>query len=97
MPIAMVSEKGQIAWALQAAYKQPNERILTAIDAIKALPGITLTDGDVVERAILIAKSSGQAFADAYVAALAEAVGADELATFNTKHFGRLGIPLHRF
>ena len=86
----------EIAWTLQAAYKQPNDKILSAVEATKTFSGMTSTDGPIVENAVFIARNSGQAFADAYLAALAESVGADELATFNTKHFSELSMPLHR-
>jgi predicted nucleic acid-binding protein len=36
-------------------------------------------------------------FADAYIVASSRRRGAEEIATFNRKHFERLGAPLHRF
>ena len=87
----------EIAWTMRAAYKQPNEKILTVIEAVIALPGITLTDRNVVERALSLARNTGREFADAYIVALAETAGADEIATFNTKHFIKLGAAVYRF
>ena len=52
-------------------------------------------DGPLVEKAIRLARASGEDFADAYVAAVASETGADALATFNRKDFARLGLPLH--
>jgi len=87
----------EIAWTLRAAYKQPNEKILTVIEAIIALPGITLTDKDVVEKALPLARNTEREFADAYIVALAEIADADEIATFNTRHFKKLGAAVYRF
>jgi predicted nucleic acid-binding protein len=62
-----------------------------------ALPGLVMTDADVVEEAILLAGRSGQEFADAYVVASAGRAGVEEIATFNRKHFESLGATLHSF
>ncbi len=87
----------EIAWTLGSAYKQSHERILDALSAIVALPGLRLTDAGLVEEALALARKSGQAFADAYIVAGAQDAGTDEIATFNRRHFEKLDAPLHRF
>ena len=87
----------EIVWTLRTAYRQSREKTLSVIEAIVAMAGITLTDAQIVQRAVNLAKTSGQEFADAYMSALARMSGADEIATFNTKHFAKLGATLHRF
>jgi predicted nucleic acid-binding protein len=84
----------EIAWTLRAAYRQPPEAVLAALAAIAAMPGLKLTDADLVEEALRLARPSGVAFADAYILACARQDGADEIASFNRKHFERLGAPL---
>jgi len=85
----------EIAWTLRAAYDQSRERVLEVFAAIQALSSLILTDAQLVEQAIELARKSGQEFADAYIVAAAEKVGAPEIATFNQKHFDKLGAKLH--
>lgn len=85
----------EIVWTLRSAYKQTNAKMLDVVAAIAALPGLQLTDERTVEAALALAKASGQEFADAYIASAARQVGADEVATFNRKHFDRLGVSIH--
>jgi predicted nucleic acid-binding protein len=85
----------EIVWTLRSAYKQANPRVLDAISAIAALPGLQLTDARIVEEALVLAKASGQEFADAYIASASRQAGAEEVATFNRKHFEQLGVTLH--
>ena len=86
----------EIAWTLRAAYRQPNDKVLDALSAIAATPGVTLLDRDLVEEAIALARGQEVEFADAYIAASARKAGADEIATFNRKYFERTGAALAR-
>jgi len=86
----------EMAWALRRAYGLGKPDVLYTLEAIAGMPGLTITDAPVVERAIKRARTSGQEFADAYIAASAEAAGADAVATFNLKDFRKLGAPLYR-
>ena len=85
----------EIAWTLRAAYRQPREKVLEVVSAIRALPGLRLVDADLVDEALTAARRSGQEFADSYFFASAHETGADEIATFNRSHFERLGAVLH--
>jgi predicted nucleic acid-binding protein len=87
----------EIAWTLRSAYRQTNVKVLDVLSAIAALSGLQLTDARIVEDALALAKASGQEFADAYIASAAGEVGADEVATFNRRHFDKLGAALHTF
>ena len=84
----------EIAWTLGSAYRQPKEKVLDVLSAIAAMPGLKLLDQDVVEETLALAKRTGAEFADAYIAASAGKAGAGEVATFNRKHFERLGVAL---
>ena len=77
----------EISWALQRIYSQSNEQVLEVLASMVRLPGLEMTDGPVVERALGFARTCNMHFADAYVAALAESTGAMGLATFNRRHF----------
>ena len=87
----------EIAWTLRSAYRQTNAKVLDALSAIAALPGLRLTDGRIVQDALALAKASGQEFADAYIASASLEAGADAVATFNRKHFDQLGVTLQVF
>lgn len=87
----------EVAWTMRAAYDQSNEAILDALSGICALSGLRLTDADVVGDAIALARRTGQEFADAYIVASSRRVPADAIATFNRKHFEKLGAEIHDF
>jgi predicted nucleic acid-binding protein len=87
----------EIAWTLRSAYDQPRTKVLDVLSAIAALPGLELTDSRAVEEALVLARASDQEFADAYIVAASRQWGAGEIATFNQKHFEKLGAVLHRF
>jgi predicted nucleic acid-binding protein len=61
----------EIAWTLKSAYRLSNEKILHFVDAIAAIPNMTLIDKETVAEALSMARRSHQAFADAYIAASA--------------------------
>lgn len=84
----------EVAWTLRAAAKWPQDKILQALEAMAAIPNLKLIDEDLVVEAILLAKETGQGFADAYIAATAKKRGS-QVASFNAKHFGRLGSDLY--
>jgi predicted nucleic acid-binding protein len=87
----------EIAWTLRSAYSLSRNQVVDVLAAIVALPCLTLTDASLAEEAIELARSSSQEFADAYIAAAAARAGATEIATFNQKHFEKLGAKIHRF
>ncbi|MDR1508443.1 MAG: PIN domain-containing protein [Synergistaceae bacterium] len=85
----------EVAWTLKAWAKWPNDRILETLKAMTAVPNMTLLDEEIVVHAIALAQETGQEFADSYIAAAVRTRGA-RLATFNRKHFAKLGVPLYR-
>lgn len=87
----------EIAWTLRSAYGLSKARTLDVLTSIRGLRGLELTDRDVVDEALRLARQSGQEFADAYIAASATLEGADAVAIFNRGHFEKLAVPLHAF
>ena len=85
----------ETAWTLRSAYKVSPAKVLEVVEAIAGFPGLSLTDADLVTEALSLARASGVEFADAYIAASAQAVGADGVATFNIKDFDRMDIATH--
>jgi uncharacterized protein len=86
----------EVAWTLRAAYRRTNAQVLEVLEAVLALPGLALADAAVVADAVRRARAAGVEFADAYIAASAEALGTDGIATFNAADFRRLNVALHR-
>ncbi len=84
----------ELAWTLRAAYKVPQARILEILSAIFALPGMVLTDAQLVADALTLASTTGSEFADSYIAAGSRAAGCSGVATFNRKDFTKLGVEL---
>jgi len=87
----------EIAWTLRSAYKASREEVLNVLSSVIAMPGLTLVDSAIVKESLARARKSRQEFADAYLAASTEKSGADEVATFNRKHFEKLSVNLHDF
>lgn len=87
----------ELAWTLRAAYKTPNERVLEILGAVFAMPGMILTDAQLVADALTLASATGSEFADAYVAASSRAAGCSGVATFNRKDFARLRVEQAQF
>jgi predicted nucleic acid-binding protein len=87
----------EVAWTLRAAYGLAREEVLDVLARTASLPGLRLIDANLVEDALALARESSQEFADAYIAASARRAAATGVATFNQKHFERLGVPLHAF
>jgi predicted nucleic acid-binding protein len=87
----------EVAWTLRSAYRIPPDRVLAALQALFGLPGLEFTDAPVVGEALTASSLTGVEFADAYIAASARAAGCDAVATFNTKDFAKLGLPLAKF
>jgi predicted nucleic acid-binding protein len=84
----------EIAWSLRTAYGLPREKVLDYLASIRGIPGLRLLDADLVADALDLARRMNSDFADAYIQVSAQKAGADELATFNRKHFERLGAKL---
>ena len=85
----------EIGWTLRSTYRLSRETTLDVLTRIAGLPGLDLADASLVEEALRLARESGQEFADAYIAASARAGACDAVATFNRKHFEKLGTTLH--
>lgn len=87
----------EVAWVLRRAYRVPREKVLRALTAILAVPGIEVADAVLVRLAVERAEANGAEFADAYIAASMGANGCDAVATFNRRDFTKLGVVLAEF
>lgn len=84
----------EVAWTLRATYDVARDKILEVLSSILGIRGLRIADATLVEAAIRAAAGSGQEFADAYIHEQTMALGADAIATFNRRHFEKLGSRL---
>ena len=87
----------EIAWVLGQRYKVENTKVLDVLEAILSYPNLRVLDKEQVISAISLARTAGSVFADSYIAVSAGNIRADNLATFNKKHFSKLGTKLYPF
>jgi predicted nucleic acid-binding protein len=84
----------EIAWVLRSFYKLPNSEILDILELILLIPGLKVIDGERAAAAVSLARAKNRSYADSYIAVTA-AAGNAGVATFNTAHFGLLGVDLY--
>jgi predicted nucleic-acid-binding protein len=65
------------------------------LESILSFGGLKVSDRDLVTEAIYLARLTGGSFADSYIAASLPHLRAGEVATFNRKHFTKLGAKLY--
>jgi len=80
----------EVAWVLGRYYKIANNDILDILEAILSYPNLKVLDKDFVIKTISLARAKGSDFADSYIAISANNIKADNVATFNKKHFSKL-------
>ena len=76
-------------------YKRDNEEILNFLEAILTFPRLKVLDKELVSAAISLGLETNESFADSYIAASARRIHADNVATFNKKHFAKFGLELY--
>jgi predicted nucleic acid-binding protein len=82
----------ELAWTLRTSYKVSRVKVHEILRGLFAMPSLTMTDAPLVQDALTRAGETGAEFADAYIAASAEASECAGVATFNRKDFSRLGV-----
>jgi predicted nucleic-acid-binding protein len=85
----------EIAWVLGQRYKVENSKVLDVLEAILSYPNLRVMDKEQVMAAIGMARATDSTFSDSYIAASIHRAAADNVATFNKKHFSRLGVKLY--
>jgi predicted nucleic-acid-binding protein len=84
----------EISWTLKVRYKRNAAEILDILEALVSASWLSMADKNIAERAVMIARQSGQDFADAYIHESALKMSAQSIATFNRKHFARMDTHL---
>ena len=85
----------ETAWVLGRHYKIDNDNVLDILEAILSYPNLRVLDKELVIKAIALGRATGSAFADSYIAVSVNNIKADNVATFNKKHFPKLGAALY--
>ena len=87
----------ELAWVLNYTYKVPNSEILDRLESILSFSGLKVYDRDFIADAISLARATNGSFADSYIVASLQRLQAKEVATFDKKHFSKLGAALYQF
>lgn len=85
----------EVAWVLGRYYKIGNDEVLDILEAVLSYPNLWVVDKELVIKAIALGRATGSDFADSYIAVSANNIKADNVATFNNKHFSKLGVTLY--
>ena len=84
----------EVAWVLDATYGLSRDEILETLETMLYTPNLRVLDEETVKDAIELARASKQGFADSYIAVTALKLKI-AVATFNEKHFSKLGTELY--
>lgn len=84
MPSIVVAE---LVWVLESFYKMETAEIADLVDSILNTPGLTVSDDSIVRSALKQYRTKGVDLVDAWIAAFAQEKKANEIHTFDKKHF----------
>jgi predicted nucleic-acid-binding protein len=65
------------------------------LEAILSFPNLRVLDNEQVMKTLEVARETKSAFADSYIAVSSRSIKANNVATFNGKHFLKLGVELY--
>lgn len=84
IPAVVVAE---LVWVLESFYRMEAGEIADLVDSILNTPGLTVPDDVIIRSALKRYKPERVDLVDAWIAAFAQERGADEIHTFDKKHF----------
>ena len=84
----------EVAWVLGSTYGLSRDEILETLETMLYTPNLRVLDEESVRSAIELARATQQGFADSYIAITAKKLEIG-VATFNKKHFSKLGAELY--
>jgi predicted nucleic-acid-binding protein len=85
----------ELAWTLSRRYKVSKIGVIERLEAVMAIPNLFISDREIINEALIRARLTNSDFADSYLITAAERAGVDNIATFNAKHFTRLGAVIY--
>jgi predicted nucleic-acid-binding protein len=87
----------ELAWILNYTYKMSNADVMDRLEAILSFIGLKISERERIAEAIRLGRGTKSSFADSYIAVSMPRLQASEIATFNAKHFAKLGAKLYSF
>lgn len=80
----------ETVWVLESSYHLNNVRIAPLVRGILATPGLEVINGDLIGKALVMYELHNVDFVDAYIAALMEKQGIEDIYSFDRKHLSRI-------
>ena len=80
----------EAVWVLESSYRLTHAQITPLIRGILATPGMDVINGDLVGKALVMYELQNIDFVDAYVAALMEKQGIQDIYSYDRKHLSRV-------
>ena len=77
-------------WVLESSYRLTHAQITPLIRGILATPGMDVINGDLVGKALVMYELQNIDFVDAYIAALMEKQGIQDIYSYDRKHLSRV-------
>jgi predicted nucleic-acid-binding protein len=80
----------ETVWVLESSYHLNNSRIAPLVRGILATPGLEVINGDLIGKALVMYELQSIDFVDAYIAALMEKQGIQDIYSYDRKHISRI-------
>lgn len=80
----------ETVWVLESSYKLSHVQVAPLIRSILATPGMEVINGDLVGKALVLYELKNIDFVDAYIAALMEKQGIQDIYSYDRKHLSRV-------
>ena len=85
----------ELAWTLKSFYEMNKNEIYTCLLSIAGIPGLDVTDINVITESLEVYKEQSADFSDAYISVLSKQLNTDGVVTFNKKHFNKFDVKLY--
>ncbi len=80
----------EVVWVLESTYRLEKKQIAQMLEAFLTTPGLEVTNGKTVEKAVHLYASQNIDFVDAYIIALMDKLGVSGIYSFDKKHLNRI-------
>jgi len=80
----------ETVWVLESSYHLNNAQIAPLVRGILATAGLEVINGDLIGKALVMYELQNIDFVDAYIAALMEKQGIQDIYSYDKKHLSRI-------
>ena len=80
----------ETVWVLESSYHLNNAGIAPLVRGILATPGLEVINGDLIGKALVMYELQNIDFVDAYIAALMEKQGIQDIYSYDRKHISHI-------